>query len=185
MNPETVFIAFGSNQGDRQEFCDRAVALMGLIPHSALTGVSSYYETEPVDMAPGHDATWFYNGVVRLETQLQPERLLVLCRETERGLGRDPGPLNASRPIDLDILFYGQRIIETPRLTVPHPRLHQRRFVLLPMAELAPDWIHPQYGQTMQALLDRLTETHHVRKLDVVPGSHFATRPSCTVPPAD
>ena len=92
---------------------------------------------------------------------------------------------NVSRPIDLDLLFYGQRIIETPLLTIPHPRLHQRRFVLVPMAELDPDWIHPQYEQTVQALLDRLTDSHHVRKLDVVPGSHFATRPSCALPPAD
>ena len=185
MSVETVFIAFGSNQGDRQDFCDRAVALMRLLPQSTLTGVSSYYETEPIDMARGHDDTWFYNGVVRLETQLQPEHLLAICRETERGLGRDPESRNASRPIDLDILFYGQRIIETPLLTIPHPRLHQRRFVLVPMAEIAPDWIHPQYDQTMQALLDRLTDTHHVRKLDVVPGSRFANQPSCTVPPAD
>ena len=185
MSVETVFIAFGSNQGDRQDFCDRAVALMRLLPQSTLTGVSSYYETEPIDMARGHDDTWFYNGVVRLETQLQPEHLLAICRETERGLGRDPESRNASRPIDLDILFYGQRIFETPRLTIPHPRLPQRRFVLVPMAEIAPDWIHPQYDQTMQALLDRLTDTHHVRKLDVVPGSRFANQPSCTVPPAD
>lgn len=185
MSVETVFIAFGSNQGDRQDLCDRAVALMGLLPQSTLTGISSYYETEPIDMAHGHDARWFYNGVLRLETQLQPEHLLAICRETERGLGRDPALKNVSRPIDLDMLFYGQRIIETPGLTVPHPRLHQRRFVLVPMTELAPDWMHPQYEQTMQALLDRLTDTRRVQKLDVVPGSRFATRPSCTLPPAD
>ena len=185
MSVETVFIAFGSNQGDRQDFCDRAVALMRLLPQSTLTGVSSYYETEPIDVAPGHDDTWFYNGVVRLETQLQPEHLLTICRETERGLGRDPGLRNASRPIDLDMLFYGQRIIDTPQLTVPHPRLHQRRFVLVPMTELDPDWVHPQYNQTMQALLDRLTDTRRVQRLDVVPGSRFTTRPSCALPPAD
>ncbi len=185
MSVETVFIAFGSNQGDRQDFCDRAVALMGLLPQSTLTHVSSYYETEPVGMALGHDATWFYNGVVRLETQLQPEHLLAICRETERGLGRDPEMTNVSRPMDLDILFYGQRIIDTPQLTVPHPRLHERRFVLAPMTELAPDWIHPQYDQTMQALLDRLTDTCRVRRLGMVPGSRFTTRPSCALPPAD
>ncbi len=158
---------------------------MRLLPHSTLTGISSYYETEPVNMERGHDAMWFYNGVVRLETQLQPEHLLAICQETERGLGRDPGLRNASRSIDLDILFYGQRIIETPPLTIPHPRLHQRRFVLVPMAELDPNWIHPQHEQTIQALLGQLTDSHRVRKLDVVPGSHFATRPSCALPPAD
>ncbi len=185
MNAETVFIAFGSNQGNRHDFCDRAVALMGLLPHSTLTGISSYYETEPIDMDRGHDNAWFYNGVVRLETQLQPERLLTICQETERGLGRDPVLRNASRPIDLDVLFYGQRIIETPSLTVPHPRLHQRRFVLAPMAELDPGWIHPQYNQTIQCLLDQLADSYHVQKLAVTPGSHFATRPSCTPSPAD
>lgn len=185
MNHETVFIAFGSNQGDRQDFCDRAVALMGLLPQSTLTGVSSYYETEPIDVAHGHDATWFYNGVVRLETQLQPEHLLAICRETERSLGRDPERKHVSRLMDLDVLFYGQRIIDTPQLTVPHPRLHQRRFVLAPMTELAPDWVHPQYKQTMQVLLDRLTDTHRVQRLDVVPGSRFTTRLSCAPPPAD
>lgn len=185
MSIETVFIAFGSNQGDRQDFCDRAVALMRLLPQSTLTGVSSYYETEPIDMAHGHDTTWFYNGVVRLETQLQPEHLLAICRETERSLGRDPGLKHVSRPMDLDVLFYGQRIIDTPQLTVPHPRLHQRRFVLAPMVELAPDWVHPQYKQTMQVLLGRLTDTHRMHRLDVVPGSRFASRPSCALPPAD
>ncbi len=184
MSVETVFIAFGSNQGDRHDFCDRAVALLRLLPHSRFTDVSSYYETEPVDLnepAP----LWFYNGIVRIETNLRPEHLLAICQETERGLGRDTGQRTASRSIDLDLLFYGQRIIETPLLTVPHPRLHQRRFVLAPMAELAPDWIHPRLQQTMQALLEELTDPHRVRRLDVVPGSRFATRPSCATPSAD
>ncbi len=187
MSAETVFIAFGSNQGNRQEFCDRAVALMRLLPHSTLTDVSSYYETEPVNMAPGQDHPWFYNGVVRLETQLPPERVLALCQETERGLGRDVVAPNVSRTIDLDMLFYGQRVItsDTPRLTIPHPCLHQRRFVLTPMVELDPGWIHPQHARTMQSLLDDLKDAHRVRKLDLVPGSHYTTRPSCAPPPAN
>ncbi len=183
MSAETVFIAFGSNQGNRQEFCDRAVALMRLLPHSTFTGVSSYYETEPVNMEPGEDDTWFYNGVVRLDTQLTPEHMLDICQETERSLGRDDVMQNVSRTIDLDLLFYGQRVIETPRLTIPHPRLHQRRFVLAPMAELAPDWVHPQHARTMQSLLDDLEDSHHVRQLDLIPGSHYAVRPSRFSPP--
>ena len=114
MSTETVFIAFGSNQGDRQDFCDRAIALMGLLPLSTLTGISSYYETEPVGLTGEPAPLWFYNGVVRVETRLQPEPLLAICQETERSLGRDPEFRNGSRPIDLDLLFYGQRIIETP-----------------------------------------------------------------------
>ncbi len=184
MSIDTVFIAFGSNQGNRQEFCDRAIALMKLLPHSKLIGVSSYYETEPVDMEGDQDNMWFYNGVVRIETQLQPEHLLVICQETECSLGRDPDVRNGSRTIDLDLLFFGQQIIDTSRLTIPHPHLHQRRFVLMPMAELDPEWVHPQQRQTIQSLLNNLTDTHQVRKLDLTPGSHFTTQPSCSSPPA-
>ncbi len=184
MSTETVFIAFGSNQGNRQDFCDRAIALLKLLPHSQLTGLSSYYETEPVDMEGDKDDMWFYNGVVRIETQLQPEHLLAICQETERGLGRDPHDRNCSRTIDLDLLFYGQQVIDTSQLTIPHPHLHQRRFVLMPMAELDPDWVHPQLHQTIQFLLDNLTDVHQVRKLDLAPGSHFNIRPSDSPPPA-
>ena len=184
MSTETVFIAFGSNQGNRQDFCDRAVALMGLLPHSKVTGVSSYYETEPVDMDDNLNDVWFYNGVVRIETQLQPAHLFAICQETERGLGRDPGQRNAPRTIDLDILFYGQQVIDTPQITIPHPRLHERRFVLAPLVELDPTWRHPQYQQTVQTLLDQLTDRHLVRKLDIIPGSHYQVKPSCSPSPS-
>ncbi len=182
MSAEIIFIGFGSNQGNRQDFCDRAVALMGLLPHSTLTGVSSYYETEPVNMGRGQNDTWFYNGVVRLETRLPPEHVLAICRETERSLGRDPVVRNGPRTMDLDVLFYGQRVVETPGLTIPHPRLHQRRFVLTPMAELDPNWVHPQEARSMQSLLDHLADGHHVRKLDVTPGSQYTAQPSCSPP---
>ena len=125
MSTETVFIAFGSNQGNRQDFCDRAIALMKLLPHSQLTGLSSYYETEPVDMEGDQDDMWFYNGVVRIETQLQPEHLLSICKETERGLGREPHDRNCPRTIDLDLLFYGQQVIDISLLTTTV--LHVRR----------------------------------------------------------
>jgi 2-amino-4-hydroxy-6-hydroxymethyldihydropteridine diphosphokinase len=185
MSTETVFIAFGSNQGNRQDYCDRAIALMRLLPHSKIIATSSYYETEPVDMEADQHDTWFYNGVVQLETQLQPANLLAICQETERGLGREAHIRNSSRTIDLDLLFYGQQIIDTPPLTIPHPRLHQRRFVLLPMSELAPDWVHPQQHQSIQSLLDNLTDTHQVRKLDLIPGSSYSTGPSCSPPLAN
>ena len=183
MSTETVFIAFGSNRGNRQDFCDRAIALMGLLPHSRVMGTSSYYETEPVDMAHRPNETWFYNGVVRLETQLPPEHLLEICQETERSLGRNPHDQNEPRTIDLDLLFFGQRVINTPPLTIPHPRLHLRRFVLVPLAELDPDWVHPQQHVTVQSLLDQLTDAHQVRKLDLIPGSHYHLGPSCSPPP--
>ena len=185
MNPETAFIAFGSNQGNRQDFCDRTIALMELLPHSKVIRVSSYYETEPVDMEANPDDMWFYNGVIQIETNLRPENLLAICQETERSLGREPGDRNHSRTIDLDILFYGEHIINTSELEVPHPRLHKRRFVLAPMAELNPQWIHPQQHQTIQALLAQLTDTQQVRRLNLIPGSHYRAKPSCSQPPTN
>ena len=180
MNPETAFIAFGSNQGNRQDFCDRTIALMELLPHSKVIRVSSYYETEPVDMEANPDDMWFYNGVIQIETNLRPENLLAICQETERSLGREPGDRNRPRTIDLDILFYGEQIINTPQLAIPHPRLHKRRFVLVPMAELNPQWVHPQQHETIQALLTKLTNTQEVRRLDLVPGTHYHAKPSCS-----
>ncbi len=180
MEPEIVFIGFGSNVGDRQEFCDRAVALMGLLPHSRVTGVSSYYESEPVDPEGILGLTWFYNGVVRIETSLNPKRLLDILLETERALGRDEQHRSGPRPIDFDILFVGQHIIHEPGLRVPHPRLHLRRFVLEPLAELDPEWMHPTLHRSVKELLNSLAETSQVRKLGIAPGSKYGSRPSCS-----
>ena len=185
MTGKTAFIAFGANQGNRQDFCDRAIALIKLLPHSKVIRVSSYYETEPVDMEDNHDDMWFYNGVIQIETNLRPENLLAICQETERSLGRNPGHRNRPRTIDLDILFYGERIINTPQLAIPHPRLHKRRFVLVPMAELNPQWVHPQQHQTIQTLLAQLTDTQKIQKLDLVPGSHYHAKPPCSLPPTN
>ncbi len=180
MNPETVFLGFGSNLGDRQEFCDRAVALMRLLPLSQVTGVSSYYESEPIDPDNTLGSTWFYNGVVRLDTSLNPNRLLEILHETERALGRNEEDRSGPRTIDFDILFIGQHIIQEQGLTVPHPRLHLRRFVLEPLAEIDPDWMHPVFNRTVKELLASLAEPGQVKKLDVVPGSKYGSRPSCS-----
>ena len=110
MRQETIFIGFGSNFGDRQELCDRAIALMNLLPLSRVIGVSSYYETEPVDPEGRLGATWFYNGVVQLETSLSPKRLLDILQETERGLGREDTNRNGPRTMDFDILLFGQHL---------------------------------------------------------------------------
>lgn len=173
MNQEIVFIGLGSNVGDRQNFCDRAIALMSLLPDSQLTGVSSYYETEPIDPASLLSSTWFYNCVIRIKTKLTPINLLEICQETERSLGRDPERCKGPRTIDLDILFYGQGKFEQPGLTIPHPRLHLRRFVLAPLAELDPEWNHPTFNQSVRELIDSLDDPHQVKKSDVVPGSSY------------
>lgn len=178
MPREIVFIGFGSNLGDRLDFCDRAVTLMSLLPHSLVTGVSSLYETEPLpENNPGPQ--WFLNGVVRLESDLTPRSLLDVCREVEKSLGRDPDHRDGPRTLDLDILLYGTRLINEPGLIVPHPRLYLRRFVLAPLAELAPELRHPQLNKTMQELLAQLTDRSTVRLLDPQPSPRYGARPPC------
>jgi len=184
MPQETVFIGFGSNVGDRHELCDRAIALMHLLPLSKVAGVSSYYETEPVDPEGRLGTTWFYNGVVRLETSLSPVPLLEILQETERGLGRDEANRQGPRTMDFDILLFGQHQIDQPGLTVPHPRLHLRRFVLEPLVELDPAYRHPTLHRSMQDLLDVLQDTSHVNKLSIKPQSKYRARPACSVPPS-
>lgn len=184
MSQEIVFIGFGSNVGDRQEFCDRAVALMNLLPLSRVTGVSSYYESEPVDPQGILGETWFYNGVVRMETSLRPIRLLDILHETERALGREEEHRSGPRTMDFDILFVGQHIIREEGLTVPHPRLHLRRFVLEPLVEVEADWNHPVLHRSVKELLESLPQTSQVNKLDIIPGTKYGSRPACSRPPA-
>jgi 2-amino-4-hydroxy-6-hydroxymethyldihydropteridine diphosphokinase len=180
---ETVFIGFGSNVGDRLDFCDRAVTLLGLLPHSQVVGVSLLYETEPVyDHAqPGEG--WFLNGVVQIETDITPRSLLAVLREIERSLGRDDDDRSGPRTIDLDILFYGQRIIDESDIVVPHPRLHQRRFVLMPLSELDPLWVHPTLHRTINQLLAEVKDQSEVRLLFPQPSTRYGSRPVCSPPP--
>ena len=183
MPQETIFIGFGSNVGDRQDFCDRAIALLKLLPISQVTGVSSYYETEPVDPGGEHGTNWFYNGAVRINSSLGPDRLLEILQETERGLGRTESNRQGPRTMDFDILLFGQEVIEQPGLTIPHPRLHQRRFVLEPLVELDPTYIHPTLHRSMHDLLTELQDSSRVRKLAINPGSKYFSRPACSLPP--
>ncbi|MBV9203530.1 MAG: 2-amino-4-hydroxy-6-hydroxymethyldihydropteridine diphosphokinase [Alphaproteobacteria bacterium] len=123
---------------------------------------SAWYHTEPV---PRSEQPWFINAVVSVATQLGPERLLAALQATEAQFGRVRGELNASRVLDLDILDYRAERTDTPSLVLPHPRLHQRRFVLLPIAEIAPDWRHPILALTAQQLLARLSSDQQVARL--------------------
>lgn len=180
---ETVFIGFGSNVGDRLDFCDRAVTLLSLLPHSQVTGVSLLYETEPVHDHAQPGDSWFLNGVVQLETDITPRSLLMVLREIERSLGRDEGNRFGPRTLDLDILFYGQRIIDEPDLMVPHPRLHQRRFVLMPLNELDPLLVHPALQRTVSQLLAEAGKESEVRLLFPQPSTRYGSRPACSPPP--
>ena len=181
---EAVFIGFGSNLGNRVDFCDRTVTLLSLLPHSQLVAVSSLYETEPVPDAGTPGEGWFLNGVAQIETDLTPQSLLAVCREIERSLGRDPEHRSGPRTIDLDILFYGDRVFQEQELTVPHPRLHLRRFVLEPMVELEPTLVHPVLKQSVRQLLAQLTDKHQVRRLDPQPNTRYGSRPACSSNPA-
>ena len=155
---------------------------MGLLPQSRLIAVSSYYETQPVDPHGVLGTTWFYNGVVKIETQLSPQRLLEILRETESALGREDENRHGPRTIDFDLLLYGQQIMDEPDLKIPHPRMHLRGFVLEPLVELAPEWVHPILKNTVTFLRDQLDDPHTIRKLDLAPGSRFGGRPSCSLP---
>ena len=116
--------------------------------------VSSLYRTEPFGM---EDQDWFVNAAAEIRTLLPPRRLLEALLHIEDAMGRTREKRWGPRVIDLDLLFYGQSILSEPGLTIPHPELHKRRFVLVPMTEIAPYFIHPVYGISMSGLLDRLT----------------------------
>jgi len=177
---ETVYIGFGSNLGDRMDYCDRAITLLSLLPHSQVTGVSLLYEAEPVDDGSHPGDGWFLNGVVQLETDVTPRSLLTVLREIERSLGRDPEHRSGPRTIDLDILFYGDRVISDEDLVVPHPRLHQRRFVLMPMSELDPLFVHPTLHRNINQLLTQNTSHSEVRLLFPQPSTRYGSRPACS-----
>ena len=137
-----VFLGLGSNIGDRLDRISSAARRLGALPGIRMRQMAPIIETEPVGGPVGQDP--YLNTVVRIDTDLEPLALLDRCQAVERQLGRLPSPQRwAPRPIDLDILFYGDRVVNDPRLTIPHPRLQERWFVLEPLAQLAPELVHP------------------------------------------
>ena len=153
MNVElvTAYLCLGSNMGDRRENIDKALEYLS--QKLRVTEKSSVYDTEPVG---NPEQPRFLNMVCQIKTMLKAADLLVLAKAIEQKLGRMPGRPNSPRPIDIDILFYGDEVTKTPELTIPHPRLVQRAFVLIPLAEIAPALIHPVNKKTINELLKEL-----------------------------
>ncbi len=157
--PVTVYIGLGSNMGDRIAACRRALELLGRT--GRVVASSSFYCTEPVGYENQED---FVNAVAEIETDLTPEDLLTACRSIEDELGRRRLTRWGPRTIDLDILFYGSAVVKTPDLVIPHPQLPLRRFVLVPLCEIAPHVVHPVLDKTAAQLLHELKDTHRVAK---------------------
>jgi len=157
--PVTVYLGLGSNMGNRQHNLDRALGLLS--QRLQIEEVSSVYDTEPVGNV---NQPRFLNLVCQVFTRLAPMELLTLAKGIELKLGRVLGKSNAPRPIDIDILFYDDKVIETPELVIPHPRLTERVFVLIPLAEIAPDLVHPVSGETVKELMRAVTKVQGVFK---------------------
>jgi len=172
---QSVYLLLGSNRGDRQQNLLQACARIKQDAGSILK-ISSVYETEPWGF---EDSTSFYNQALEIETGLAPGELLQKIQSIERELGRIrnatvcgtacacPPESYSSRTLDIDILFYGSKILFTDELMIPHPRLHERRFTLIPLEEIAAGFIHPVYRKPVSELLQVCTDTGDVKRMDI------------------
>lgn len=155
-----AYLSLGSNVGDRAANLNAAIARLAEL--GAVVAVSSFYETEPVELAA---QPWFLNCAVALDTEKMPKQLLTGIFEIEQGMGRRCVQTKGPRSIDIDILLFGSSIVDTKQLTIPHPALHERRFVLEPLAEIAPEVRHPVFKRTVREMRDALPPGQAVRKI--------------------
>lgn len=163
MAHHTVYLSLGSNLGERIENlqdAERRLARLGTV-----LARSSFYETEPVDVV--EEQPWYMNCVIAMETGLTPESFLAGILEIEQTMGRRRTHAKSSRTIDIDIILFGDLQVATPELTIPHPEMQHRRFVLEPLAEVAPEALDPKSGRTAQELLAQLPAGSTVRRVVV------------------
>lgn len=150
-----VYLSLGSNIGDRVGYIQQATGLLSANPDINIVTTSSFYETEPWGMESDN---WFVNAVMQITTTLPPELLLKECKRIEAFLGRVAGKNDAyiDRTIDIDIIFYDKLIMNSENLTIPHKHFHKRAFMLVPMLEIAEDFVHPFFGKTVESLYDEI-----------------------------
>ncbi len=152
-----AYIGIGSNMGDKQANCENGIAVLADGTNTTVKARSLFYRTEPMYVA---DQDWFVNAVVQIETVLDPDELLDVLQSVQRLAGRNHDAVRfGPRLLDMDILFYDDRVIQTQRMVVPHPRLHERRFVLQPLCDISPDMVHPVLKKDMKTLLDSLADS--------------------------
>lgn len=163
----SVYLSLGSNLGDRIANLRQALALLSGAKVE-IRRVSSFYRTEPVGYRP---QAWFMNCVAKAETDCMPLQLLRTCQQVERAVGRHPGVSQGPRRIDIDILLYEDALVRSPTLSIPHPRMAERRFVLVPLQEIAPHIRHPATQRTIPEMLSMLTDAGKVIRLKEVVGS--------------
>jgi 2-amino-4-hydroxy-6-hydroxymethyldihydropteridine diphosphokinase len=161
--PHRAYIGIGSNLGDRKANALEAVDRVSKLPTTRVVRASSLYESEPL----GDAKTWFVNSVIEIETDFPPDELLKRLKAIEKAMGRKrvKGKRWGSRIIDLDILLCDQEVVEKRTLKVPHPEMHKRRFVLMPLAELAPHVVHPQLGHSISSLLATVKDDKRITLL--------------------
>jgi 2-amino-4-hydroxy-6-hydroxymethyldihydropteridine diphosphokinase len=167
--PVDAYVALGSNLGDREAHLTAATRALRAWPGVRITGVSRVYETAPVGPPPQGP---YLNAVVRLHTRLEPRELLATLLEIEAAEGRQrQAGRNRARTLDLDLLFYGSLVLDEPGLHVPHPRLHERAFVLWPLRDVAPDLVHPRLGKTVEELARSVRDPGAVVAFRLGPGA--------------
>jgi 2-amino-4-hydroxy-6-hydroxymethyldihydropteridine diphosphokinase len=163
----TAYLGLGSNVGDREEYIEQAVFLMEKNPHIEVTKRSSNYETEAEGAGSQPP---FINAVVEIKTKLSPHSLLDVCQEIESTLGREREIEWGPRTIDIDILLYNDEVVSDDRLQIPHPLMHERMFVLLPLKELVPQLVHPILEKNIESLFDERKTEAGEKYDDELPG---------------